>query len=269
MRSSGRAVVPPLERSSLDTSGHDSVARISMRSGFTERLQGSLRDLRIIVEAAATIFVTWLLLGWVFDRPITQADGSWLVVPFTDSALDARGDWTQHLYRFGVLGGSEMHAFGGTLPLVELCAKLGLSTTATVNLVTCFIGLALGFFGIRLAEGLATHLGKAPVRTTSAQRVIAIWLVSFAPLVGNRLAVGHENLLLGFLPLVAVSSLVWQARSGSASSISLLFAAFTISNGVSGLGAQSLYYGVVFGLPMIVASVWGWRGARRSSCSRA
>jgi arylsulfatase A-like enzyme len=209
-----------------------------------------------------TVIATWLLLGWLFDRPITQADGSWLVVPYTGSALDAGGDWTQHLYRFGVLGGSEMHAFGGTMPLVELCARLGFSTTTTVNAVTCTIGIALGFFGIRLAEGLASTFRGESVRSSAAQRVVAIWLVSFAPLVGNRLAVGHENLLLGFLPLVVVVSLVWQARAGRASGLALLLGAFAISNGVSGLGAQSVMYSVVFGLPLLGASLWGWRGGR-------
>jgi len=206
--------------------------------------------------------VTWLLLGWLFDRPITQADGSWLVVPYTGSTLEAGGDWTQHLYRFGVLGGSEMHAFGGTMPLVELCARLGFSTTLTVNLVTCTVGIALGFFGIRLAEGLASSFRGETVQSTAAQRVVAIWLVSFAPLVGNRLAVGHENLLLGFLPLGAVPSLPRQAAAGRASAVAVLFGAFMIGNGVSGQGAQSWVYSASFGLPLLAASLWGWRAGR-------
>src|SRR5215510_6337010 len=50
-------------------------------------------ELRVLVEAAAVIAVTWLLLGWTFQRAITQADGSVLVVPFTQSALHAGFNW--------------------------------------------------------------------------------------------------------------------------------------------------------------------------------
>lgn len=238
-----------------------------MRFALPERLRmsESLRDLRILVEATLTVVVTWLLLGWLFDRPITQADGSWLVVPYTDSALDAGGDWTRHLYRFGVLGGSEMHAFGGMLPLVQLAAWLGLSTTATVNVITCFIGVAYGFFGVRLAEGLASSWRHERARMSSPERIAAVWLTAFTPLVGTRLAVGHENLVLGFIPLVAVLSLVWQARGGRASRLALAFGAFAIANGVSGLGAQCLVYSATFGLPLLLASLWGWRDVRRGA----
>jgi arylsulfatase A-like enzyme len=232
-----------------------------MRASLRESLcaSPSLRDLRILVEAAIVILCTWLLLHWDIGRAITQADGSWLVVPYTDSVLHAGGDWTRHLYRFGVLGGSEMHAFGGTTPLVQIAAWLGLSTTATVNASTIFVQLAYAFFGLRLAEALAHVWCDQPRHTTAAQRVIAVWLVGFAPLLGNRLAVGHENLLLGFLPLFVIVSLVWQARAQRASGIALCLAVFAIANGVSGLGAQGLIYSALFGVPLVIASTWGWK----------
>src|SRR5687767_7766180 len=112
----------------------------------------SVVDLATCLEACAIIVVTWLLLGWVPGEPITQGDGTWLVAPYTNSALAAGADWTDHLYRFGVIGGSEMHPFGGTTPLVQLAALLGLSTTATLNATTIFIQLCFAVFGAKLAH---------------------------------------------------------------------------------------------------------------------
>ncbi len=231
-----------------------------MRANVSESLRRSqeLSDLRIVVEATLTILVTWLALGWTLDHPITQADGSWLVAPYTDSLLHAGGDWTKHLYRFGVLGGSDMHAFGGTLPLVQGAAWLGLSTTTTLNLVTMFIQLVFAVFGIRLAEALATTWRGEPRVLTGGQRVLAVWLIGFAPLLGNRLAIGHENLLLGLLPLCVVLSLLWQVRAGRTTAVAYLLGAFAIANGVSGLGAQSLVFSAVFGMPLLVVSLWRW-----------
>jgi len=212
-------------------------------------------DLRILVEAAAVIAVTWLLLGWTFQRAITQADGTVLVVPFTQSALRAGADWTSHLYRFGVVGGSEMHGFAGSLPVVQLCAALGLSTTTTVNLVTIFVQLALGFLAQKAIEALVTRARGAAFRLSAPQRITAIWLCSFAPVLGWRLAYGHENLLLGLLPLYATLALLWAARAGTLSVTSLVFAAFAVFNGVSGLGPQTVVYGAVFGAPVVIVTI--------------
>jgi hypothetical protein len=236
-----------------------------MRDQLTLRLGASrsLGDALFLVELVAIVLATWLLLGFHFDHAIGQADETWLVVPYTDSALHAGGDWTRHVYRFGVVGGSEMHAFGGMLPLVQLAAWLGLSTTNTVNIVIWFVQVSYAFFGIRFAEGLATAWAGHEIRFGAALRVVSGWLIAFAPLLGGRIAVGHENLLLGFLPFVVMVSLLWQQRSGRISGSALVFAAFAIMNGISGLGAQGILYSAVFGLPFVIASLWGWRSCWR------
>lgn len=213
-------------------------------------------DLRVLVEAALVIAVTWLLLGWGFQRAITQSDGSVLVVPFTQSALHAGFDWTAHLYRFGVVGGSEMHDFAGSLPIVQLCSALGLSTTTTVNLVTMFIQLGFGFFGIVGIEALITRWSSSAFRLSAPQRITAVWLCGFAPVLGWRLAIGHENLLLGVLPLYAAIALLWSARAKTLSVTAVLFAAFVVFNGVSGLGPQTLIYSAVFGAPLVLVTLF-------------
>jgi hypothetical protein len=213
-------------------------------------------DLRALVEAAVVIAVTLVLLGWGFQRAITQSDGSVGFVPFTQSALGGGFDWTAHLYRFGVIGGSDMHDVGGSLPIVQLCSALGLSTTITVNLVTMFIQLGFAFFGIVAIEALVTRWSSAAFRLSRAQRVVAVWLCGFAPVLGWRLAVGHENLLLGVLPLYATIALLWAARAKTLSVTALVFAAFVVFNGVSGLGPQTLIYSAVFGAPLVLVTLF-------------
>jgi hypothetical protein len=213
------------------------------------------RDLRVLGEAAVVIVATWLLLGWTFQRTISQSDGTVVGVPVTQEALRAGVDWTRHLYRFGVVGGSEIHGFGGSSPVVQLGAALGLSTTTTVNLVTMFLQLGFGFFGIVAIEALVARARGAAFRLSLAQRIAAIWLCSFAPMLGWRLAYGHENLLLGLLPLYTAIALLWSARAGTLSATALGFATLVVFTGVSGFGAQMLLYSAVFAAPLVVVTV--------------
>lgn len=211
-----------------------------------------VRELRALGEALAIILVTWLLLGWYFfDRAITQADGSVLVMPLLRSALEAGPDWTEHLYRVGVIGGSKMHEFAGTMPVVQLCSVLGLSTTAAANTITVYIQLCFAFFGVLGLQALVRIW--APGRELSfPERVVAAWSFAFMPLLAWRYAYGHENLLLGLLPLWVTVALLLAARARVIGMPSLAFAAFAVANGVSGLGPQTLAYSVAFGTPFVV-----------------
>ena len=213
-------------------------------------MRRSLDDARLLGETLLIIVLTWLVLGWsLVGQTIHQADGSKLVDPLVQSALAAGTDWNDHLYRFGVLGGSKMHEFAGTMPIVQVAAMLGLSTTITANLITLFVQLAFGFFGLEVVLAASTSPRTLPLR------VGVVWLCAFAPVLAWRLAWGHENLLLGLLPFVATAAMLWCARTKTTSTFALLFAAFVVCNGVTGLGAQTVIYGAVFGFPIILAIV--------------
>lgn len=218
-----------------------------------------MRDLRVLFEVAAIIVVTWLLLGWSFDRAITQGDGTIFGVPYVQSALHAGVDWSRHLYRFGVVGGAPMHDLAGSLPLVQFCALLGLSATTTANLTTVFLQLCFAFFGIKGAQALASSWRSEPYSPSGPERIASIWLCGFAPVLGWRLAVGHENLLFGLLPFAAGISLLFAARAGTLSRTTLVFGAIATFHGVSSFGSQMLIYSAVFGLPIAIAAVFAER----------
>jgi hypothetical protein len=215
-------------------------------------MRASLRDLRIIAEALVLIAVTWVLLGWYFDHPITQLDGAAFVTPYTRSQLAAGGDWTEHLYRFGVLGGAPMHPYAGTLPLVQLAAWLGLSTTATVNAGTLFLQLCFAVFAVVAVEAVAGQL-------RTADRIATMLLAAFAPVLAWRLTLGHENIVQGTLPFVVASTLLVAARGGRLTLTALVLGWFAVWNGVSGLGGQLVSYSAVFGLPVLATIAWTTR----------
>ena len=216
-------------------------------------------DVRVIVEAVVLIVFTWLALGWTPAATITQYDGTALVAPYFQHALAGGADWTQDLYRFGVVGGSEMHPFAGTMPIVQLCSVLGLSTTATMNAVVIFIQVCFGYFGVKLiAAWIAQWAPAARVRELSApQRITAIWLCAFAPALGWRLAIGHDNLLLGLLPMLATVALFAAARARTANVTTLVVGWFAVFNGISGLGGQTVMYGAIFGAPIVLVTILG------------
>lgn len=205
-----------------------------------------LRDLRYLIESVLAVVGTWIVLGWFFDRPITQVDGSMLVVPYVQSALHAGTDWSDHLYRFGLIGGSKMHEFGGTMPIVQASSIIGLSTTTTVNVITIFVQLCFGFLGLKTVQSLVSSWSGQVRALSFPERLTAIWGASFAPLIGWRLAVGHENLLIGLLPIVSAVAMLCAARARSLTITSMLFAMFAVFNGLTGLGAQTVLYSVVF-----------------------
>jgi hypothetical protein len=212
------------------------------------------RDLRALGEIALTVVATWLLLGWLFDRAIEQADASVLVVPYVASALRAGVDWTHHLYRFGVIGGSEMQPVGGAVPFVQLCAALGVSATTTVNALTCVLQLLVAFLGTKTAEALATTWRGESRTLTAAERVVATWLCAFAPMIGWRVALGDDHVVLGLLPFVAATTLAWCARAGTMTVTTVVVAAVAVAHGVSGIGAQSVVYGATLGAPIVIAA---------------
>jgi hypothetical protein len=231
------------------------------------RASPSARDLRALAEALGVIVGTWVLLGWTFDHAITQADGTVSWVPYMQSEL-AGGvgwwpSWSDHLYRFGVLGGAPMQPSGGALPLVELCGALGLSATDAANLLTVFLQLAFASFGLEVTTALVASSaadGDGRSGLSGPERLATIWACAFAPILGWRLALGHENLVLGLLPLLAAAGAVAAARRAPPSPVGLGFAAFTVATGLSGLSAQTVVYGALFGAPALAALALEPRG---------
>lgn len=212
------------------------------------------RDLRVIAEITVIVLATWLLLAWLFDRSIEQADATVMNVPYAASQLRAGFDWTHLLYRFGIVGGSPMQEIGGAPPLVQLCAALGVSATLTANAILWAQQIFIAFFGIKTAEALASAWSGAPRALTLAERIVATWLCAFAPGIAWRFAIGDDQLVIGLLPFLAITTLAWCARARTLNVTTVLVAAAAAAQGISGWGAQSIVYSATFGAPIAIAA---------------
>lgn len=213
------------------------------------------RDLRVLAEVVVVVLVTWLLLAWLFDRSIEQADATVMNVPYAASQLRAGFDWTHLLYRFSIIGGSPMQEIGGAPPLVQVCAALGISATMTANAILWAQQIFIAFFGVKTAEALATTWSGTPRLLTLAERICATWLCAFAPGIAWRFAIGDDQLVIGLLPFLAFTTLAWCARARMLNVTTVVVAAAAAAQGISGWGSQSIVYSAVFGAPIAIAAV--------------
>jgi hypothetical protein len=219
----------------------------------------SARDARLLLDASLVIVTTWLLLGWWFDEPLFRDDGPRLFAPYLRSALEAGHDWTANSYRFGVFGGSAMHPAVGTSPLVLMCGALGISTTTAGNLSALFAQACLGFFAIIMIEALITTWSGERRQLSLFERAITVVCCAFAPSIGWRFAAGHENLIVGLLPLLAAVSLWWSARANTLSWTSLLVGWFAVFHSLPSMGQQTIVFSLVFGAPVLIVTLVGGR----------
>jgi hypothetical protein len=217
-----------------------------------DRWRPSLADARLLAEVVAIVFLTWLALGWRFEA-IARGDGDTMWQPYLASSLAAGSDWTHHLYRFGWLGGSAMHDAAGTLPLVSACAALGLGPVATSIVQTMFVQSAFAFMALVGVRGFARALAGTNVALSWPLRVATIWATAFAPWLGWRLGMGHDNLVLGLIPFFACAMLAMAARGEVPSPVALVVASVLVWHGFATVGAQMVVYSAYFGAPVLLA----------------
>jgi hypothetical protein len=228
------------------------------------------RDVALLGEVLLVLLGTWFVLGAAWSEPLMRADGPQLWSPLHRSALAAGFDWNDHLYRFGVLGGSPMHVALGTTPLIQLSSLLGLSPTTAGNLEVIVIQLLVGYFGVKLVEAYLARWSDESRPLGLFERVVTIWLCSFGPALGWRIATGHENIMQGTLPWLAAIALWSCASTKRLSPTSLVVGWFAVFLGTSSVGTQITVYSAIFGAPITLVTVLSApRGARFLRAHRA
>ena len=232
-----------------------------MRRGVLPGLGAREReDFATLAAASLLVPATWLALGWRWRDSVSGYDGLANVLVLFARLADARGDWSQLLYRPELLGGMELRDAVGPLPVAGLLARLGFSAGAVLDLTTFLVQVALAFLGLRLGTDLAARwAAPAPPRLTWPLRAAGIWACAFAPVLGWKIGYGHLTMVMGGLPFLAVAAVLAAASAGRLGAVLLLVAASAFVNGLLFTGHQIVLYGVVFGGP-ILAGLWPWRG---------
>lgn len=219
-------------------------------------------DLLLAAAAALLVPVVWrLALGWSGGDSVSGYDAMATVIPVLRELAAAGGDWAALVYRADLLGGMKVRDAVGPFPLFSWFARLGWGPTA-IYVASCFVVQALiGFCVARTAVDLTAEWAGRPLPWT--ERALVLVLAAFAPPLGWRFGYGHLTLVVGLLPFVAGLALVAAAARRTLTVTLGVTAVLALWLGVLFTGHQLVFYGLVFGGPILLG-VW-WTLGRRPS----
>ena len=214
-----------------------------------------------LATSVAVVPLTWLILGWRWPLSVSGHDGLANVLVLLQALGQAEGDWSRLAYRADLLGGMKLRDAVGPFPVFTWLARVGLSPTAILDLTSFLLQSMIAFLGVRSAADLARSWSGRDVRPGFWLRLAGVWACGFAPVLGWKIGAGHQTLVTGMLPFLAGFALVVAAGAGSASATLVLVAAAALAGGVLFTGHQMVFYGAIFGAP-ILAGAWWARGRR-------
>jgi hypothetical protein len=224
------------------------------RRAPASRLARERDDLLLLVAALALVPLLWrVLLGWTKAASVSGYDAMATIIPVLSELVAAGGDWSALVYRPDLLGGMKVRDAIGPFPLFSWLAALGLGTTAVYNVSAFVVQALLGFLGARAASDLARAWGATAGWTT---RLLGIVLVAFTPALGWRFGYGHLTLVVGLLPFMAALAVLAASCAGTATIALGLTALLSLYVGILFTGHQLVFYGAVFGAPILLGLWW-------------
>jgi uncharacterized membrane protein len=211
-------------------------------------------DLLLLAAAAVLVPLVWrLLLGWNAGVSVSGFDAMATIIPVVAELVAAGGDWSALAYRADLLGGMKVRDAIGPFPPFAWLASMGLGTTAVYNASAFLVQALLGALGARAATDLARAWG-APLGW--GLRLAGILLVAFVPPLGWRMGYGHLTLVVGLLPFMAGLALVTAAASRTVTVTLALASLLSLHIGILFTGHQLVFYGAVFGAPILLGAWW-------------
>lgn len=226
----------------------------SSASATPSRVARERDDLLLLLAALALVPLVWrVLLGWSADVSVSGYDAMATIVPVLAELVAAGGDWSALAYRAELLGGMKVRDAIGPFPLFAWLAGLGLGTGAVYNVSAFVVQGLLGFLGVRAASDLSRAWG---VTIGWPARLIGIVLVAFVPALGWRFGYGHLTLVVGLLPFMAGLALLAASCAGTVTVSLGLTALLGVYAGILFTGHQLVFYGAVFGAPILLGLWW-------------
>jgi hypothetical protein len=141
----------------------------------------------------------------------------------------------------------------GPFPPFAWLAAMGLGPSAVYNAAAFLVQALLGFLGVRAAGDLTRAWGG---RLGWGLKLVGIVTVAFVAPLGWRFGYGHLTLVVGLLPFMAGLALVTAAASRTPSAVLGLTALLTLYIGILFTGHQLVFYGAVFGGPVLLGAWW-------------
>ena len=211
-------------------------------------------DALLLAAALALVPLVWrVLLGWAPGTSVSGFDAMATIIPILSELVAAGGDWSALVYRPDLLGGMKVRDAIGPFPPFAWLAALGLGTSAVYNASAFLVQALLGVLGVRAAADLSQAWGG---RLGWPLKLLGIVLVAFVPPLGWRFGYGHLTLVVGLLPFMAGLALVAAAASRTMTVALASTALLSLYVGVLFTGHQLVFYGAVFGGPILLGLWW-------------
>ncbi len=233
-----------------------------------ERLAAEGRDLALLAACLAGVPAVWVALGWTPGLATYSHDGLLISIPHLKALMGAGGDWRAAVYRADWLGGVKINEVAGSLPLLDLLARLGAGPHFALNALVFLTQSLYAFLGLRTAADLAARWGE-PGQPSRAARFALFLMTSFAPVLGWQLGSGHQTMVAGCFSLISVWALLASAANGSLTLTLALAAGAGICHGLPWAGVQTFICGLVFGAPLLAERFWKAAAARPRSALSA
>lgn len=222
------------------------------------------RDLALLAACAAAVPAVWLALGWTPGLAAYSHDGLLISVPHLKALMAAGGDWRAAAYRADWLGGVKLNGVAGSLPFLDLLARLGVGVHFALNALVFLTQALYAFLGLRTAADLGARWAQPGV-PRPAVRFALFLLLAFAPVLGWQLGSGHQTQVAGCFSLISVWALLAAAADGSLTVTLALAAGTGIAHGLPWAGVQTFVCGALFGAPLLAEGFWNAAGARPRS----
>ena len=216
-----------------------------------------LEDLKLFAFSFLTVLLLWMLLSdFTFDTFIGRNDAT---SGFLLLLRELKSKSINHLsYDPSILGGYSITWALGTLWPVKLFLHLSKMDIFSYNNVLIFlIQATIGFFSIKW---VALHLPKSYSDESSFQKYfekfLTICLISFAPLLGWRIAYGHLNILFAALSFVTSIYLIKSLIEKKVSFVDTTIAFISFSITANFVAFQMVIY-MFYVLPVFACLTYG------------
>ncbi|MDG1442531.1 MAG: hypothetical protein P8R02_07605 [Pseudomonadales bacterium] len=222
-------------------------------------------DIKLAICCLVVVLIAWLVIGYIPGLSLMGADALNSLLPMLYQLDSAQGDWHTLAYKFETLGGTNILAVYGVLPLSILLVEIGASPLLSLNISVIVIQWFFCFLAVQSVSAFA-GLDAFKWKPKQISRTIACCLLlGFAPFVAYRVDEGHLNIVLGILFIQALIAF-WQChknRQLSFTTFSMIV--FALVHALCSPSFQILVYGLIFSLPILVCflaskeSIPDWR----------
>ena len=109
-------------------------------------------DIKLAICCLAVVLTAWVFIGYIPGFSFMGADALNSLLPMLYQLDSAEGDWHSLAYKFEALGGTNLLAVYGVLPLSILLAEMGASPLLSLNV--SFIVIQWFFASLRCSQSM-------------------------------------------------------------------------------------------------------------------